>query len=73
MTSRESELFRTAMIHALEDQAARRLKHKELEAENAKIAAEGRIYFRTIQCVMLICAVAGGAAFVVTMIQLMLA
>jgi len=72
MTSRVSELLRTAMIHALEDEAERRLEEKKIDAENAKIEAEGRFYFRTIQWVMLICVVTAGAAFVVTMIELML-
>jgi hypothetical protein len=72
MTSRQSELFRAALIDALEDQAAERLEQKKIDAENAKIEAEGRIYFRTIQWVTLICVVTAGAAFVVTMIELML-
>jgi len=72
MTSSVSELLRTAMIHALEDDAERRIEEKRIDAENAKIEAEGRFYFRTIQWVMLICVVTAGAAFVVTMIELML-
>lgn len=72
MTSRESELIRAALIHALEDQAASRLENKKMAAENAKIETEGHFYFRTIQWVMLICVVAAGAAFVATMIELIL-
>jgi hypothetical protein len=72
MTSSVSELLRTAMIHALEDDAERRIEEKRIDAENAKIEAEGRFYFRTIQWVTLICVVTAGAMFVVTMIELML-
>jgi hypothetical protein len=43
---------------------------RKMSAVSAKIEAENRFYFRTLQWIILIAAVTAGAAFVIAMIQL---
>lgn len=70
MNSKHSEMIQANLTGILEDAAAHRAEMRKMSAVSAKIEAENRFYFRTLQWIILIAAVTAGAAFVIAMIQL---
>lgn len=70
MNSKHSEMIQANLTGILEDAAAHRAEMRNMSAVSAKIEAENRFYFRTLQWIILIAAVTAGAAFVIAMIKL---